>query len=433
MGRLIGKKKKSSAARFFALLLAAVLFVGTGVTASAKGSDDPQTYEDLEPDSNYIVVQKTFKGIDANQIPADFSISVGNNTLNSSNAVKNETGNVWTWKIENAEAGTYNVKENNFTIQNYDVAVDPEGVATQNGVDISVQAADINLRSNLYETKCNTLDWPISSGTLFAASLTGNQSCIVISEFPLSASQREAVNSFISTTYGRPWNTPAQFFSLDGKVEENHTFTIDGKTLTYTKNGDVAQIKISDKNVWNHLASISYSITAAQNPEIAITNTYTPKTTDVTISKSLKGNMGDVNKEFNFEMTVSGTPEGFSPEGGDGYTVEKNVYKFSLSNGETITIPDLPLGATLTIKETNASGYKVTVGETDVTNSITGDNGYSIKIPDSSDQGISIVIVNTKDVNIDTGISLTSLPYILVLMTAAAGMLAIVLRRRHSN
>lgn len=420
MGRLIGKKKKSSAARFFALLLAAVLFVGTGVTASAKGSDDMQTYDDLTPDSNYIVVQKTFEGIAANQIPAGFSISVGNNTLDSNNAVKNETGNVWTWRIDAVEQGAYTVKEQNYSIPNYDVTVDPINVIDADGVTIQVVAADIGLEINgdiIHAGDKNI--WPIYEGVFFAASLTSSN-CVVISKKPFSAAEREAINNYIKNDkrFSGAWKTPAIFYSLDNNnIDYGQSFTVNGKTITYTKDDEGKDaIMINESSSWNHVVSMFYNPTAAQNPEIAITNTYTPKTTNVTIGKLVKGNMGDVNKEFGFEITVG-----------------ENNYNFSLKDGEDYTIENVPLGSDLIIKETNASGYKVTVGEIDVTNDIKGDNGYRITIPNDSNNGISITIVNTKNVNIDTGISLTSLPYILVLMTAAAGMLAIVLRRRRSN
>lgn len=223
------------------------------------------------------------------------------------------------------------------------------------------------------------------------------------------------------------------------QLNDETTFTIKGTTFTYNKQTGI--IKISSTDMWNKVCTGIYDIQKAENPEIAITNTYTPKTTDVTIGKLVKGNMGDVNKGFSFEMTVTNAPEKFAPSNptSGAYTVSKDdlnnyVYSFTLKNNGKITIPDLPLGATIQIKETNADGYeKAAIVKT----ALDAESGQSIdmgSIPVTSDlAGKVITIVNTKEVDIDTGISLTSLPYILVLITAAAGMLAIVLRRRHSN
>ena len=46
---------------------------------------------------------------------------------------------------------------------------------------------------------------------------------------------------------------------------------------------------------------------------------------------------------------------------------------------------------------------------------------------------VSIVIDNKKDVTIDTGVFLDTLPYILILGVAAAGAVVLVKRRKHSD
>ncbi|MDD6647875.1 MAG: DUF5979 domain-containing protein [Firmicutes bacterium] len=426
MGRLIGKKKKSSAARFFALLLAAVLFVGTGVTASAARVNPVN-----DEDPNFIIVQKNFIGISKDQIPEDFTVTVKGEstyvlTKGGTGFSASEDGLKWTWKIMNADVGEYSVTESNHTIDGYD------NKSTGLGV-ITVSNATLVMGNPEVYTTCNHNNWPVEGGTFFAAALTSNTGCVVITEKPLSASQRKTVAKKV-VSIGGNWKEPVYFYSIEEQIKTGDAFSVNGKTVTY--DSEKGEIVLGNTSDWSHVATMTYKIDSAQSPEIAITNTYTPKTTDVTISKSVKGNMGDVNKEFNFEMTVTNTPEGFSPVSGEEYeyTVENNVYKFSLSNGETITIPDLPLGATIQINETNADGYEKTAI---VKTGLEAEGGQSVdmdSIKVESDLANKVItIVNTKDVNIDTGISLTSLPYILVLITAAAGMLAIVLRRRHSN
>ena len=59
-----------------------------------------------------------------------------------------------------------------------------------------------------------------------------------------------------------------------------------------------------------------------------------------------------------------------------------------------------------------------------------GDNSVSFTMPANN---VSIVIDNKKDVDIDTGVFLDTLPYILILGVAAAGAVVLVKRRKHSD
>ena len=60
------------------------------------------------------------------------------------------------------------------------------------------------------------------------------------------------------------------------------------------------KIIIGNTSHWQQVARLSYSISAAANPEIAVTNAYKANTQDITIQKIVKGALGDVQKEFAF-------------------------------------------------------------------------------------------------------------------------------------
>ena len=98
------------------------------------------------------------------------------------------------------------------------------------------------------------------------------------------------------------------------------------------------------------------------------------ETYEVTIKKNVTGTMGDINNVFPFNVAVSGAPSASNIEmdviGGSGTNANITLTNGAaaesmvagLKNGETAKITGIPVGATLTITETNntVSTYKVT-------------------------------------------------------------------------
>lgn len=159
----------------------------------------------------------------------------------------------------------------------------------------------------------------------------------------------------------------------------------------------------------------------------SFTNTYSAGTLNVT--KTVEGNLGNKDKKFDFTLVltkeqgktvgeirafVAGTEvTDFDPV----WNADTNSYQytFQLAHGETASFTNLPYGTSYTVTEAAADGYETTK---------TGDTG-SISAALST-----AAFVNTKDGEIDMGVSLDSLPYLLILMgTAAAGILFAVRRR----
>ena len=93
---------------------------------------------------------------------------------------------------------------------------------------------------------------------------------------------------------------------------------------------------------------------------------------------------------------------------------------FNLKHGDSITFIDLPIGATFTVTETSysESGYVTTIdGETGSSKTVT-----------LAETNSDIAFVNTKDVTIDTGIELDTLPFVILL--AIAGSVLVLLNRK---
>lgn len=138
------------------------------------------------------------------------------------------------------------------------------------------------------------------------------------------------------------------------------------------------------------------------------TVTNTLQTMEVTIKKVVAGNFGDHTKDFAFTVT---SDKAFSA--GTGYQLSDSdkTASFDLKHNESVTLR-VQAGATLTISE-DAQGYTMSLvvdkGE------VTG-NLYTV-----SQNGDTITVTNTKDTEVDTGITLDSLPYILLLVLAVLG------------
>ena len=379
--------------------------------------------DEMEESGNYIVAAKHFVGITKEQIPENFQINIsgsGNSyslTCHSDSLMEvSEDGLTYRWKIENAGVGTYSVSESGETIENY--SLDTEGT----GGKIEVEAADFEVVEAKYETSCGTQDWPVGidgdKNFLFAASLTSKSGSMVISAKPLTASQKETIVNFIEQNYNGNWKMPVHFFNIE--ENEDGPYTVDGKELSY--NSNEGMVHISKTSDWKHVATLTYSISEASNPDIEITNTYTPETRAVTIQKLVTGSLGDIAKKFSFRVSCD---EEIGE--GEGYVLseDKKAAEFSLSNEETIVLNGIRPGATLTITETGADGYKMSlkVGDIELT-----DQSYTV--PEDAQGDIVIVVTNDKGVTVDTGIDLDSFPYILILTVAAAGILLFAGRRR---
>ena len=171
------------------------------------------------------------------------------------------------------------------------------------------------------------------------------------------------------------------------------------------------------------------------NDEAAFNNTYTANKLEV--SKQVTGNLGDKSKYFDFTITLTGKNEKTAYDK-NGYTVLGGSYDenptsikvgetktFKLKHDDTITIENLPKDVTYTVEETAIPKYTTTVN---------GTNGNRAEGKTVSNK-VTQTFVNNKDGDIDTGINLTTLPYILVIagVIVIAGAAFITRRRKYED
>lgn len=394
----------------------------THKTASATVNNKYSKSE--TPDEGYIIVRKVFKGISKDQIPSDFKITVKNNSggstyeltsANKSSEVIADDSIIWTWDIRGVGVGTYTVDESGYKIEGLDVTC--EGT----GTDVEIKAGSFDVLTSDVIRRQDKNDFDVyvneSSNVMFASLLTTNH-VVIVSEKELTASQRANVIASVSKAYPGNWSTGKNIYDFYSIERHGTAFDIAGAHLTYYSAED--RMNIQATNEWTHVAKVSYAITPASTADISVTNTYTPNVTDVTIKKVVTGNLGDVNKKFQFYVqgdenhTLPGDP-----------APKDNKIGFQLSNGEEYKLEGVQVGTTLTIWEEGADGYIV---KYDGKVLPSGASCYSVIVEDST--AVTVTVTNIKDELPDTGISLDSLPYILILVGVGAVGVVMFLKKR---
>lgn len=137
-------------------------------------------------------------------------------------------------------------------------------------------------------------------------------------------------------------------------------------------------------------------------------------TVELTIQKTVSGNMYNANDEFSFTLAYDGKSETFTLKGGESKTFQ------------------VPVGAEVTVTEdlTKSNGYIPSNG-TGTTVTLTAaseqDGIFEFTMPE---QDGKLVINNDKTVTVDTGVLLDTLPYILILGVVAVGAILLIKRRR---
>lgn len=159
------------------------------------------------------------------------------------------------------------------------------------------------------------------------------------------------------------------------------------------------------------------------------------------VSKTVTGNLGDKDKEFNVTVTfIAPDKDGIKStisyvEDGETKTIAPSAWGddntasvvIRLKDGETITFTNIPASVKYTVVEDNytSEGYDEADYEfSDVFNKLVD------KDVDGENED-TCMITNNKSADVDTGISLDSAPYFLMLAVAVFGMVALVSKKRY--
>lgn len=411
-----------------------VYFKAKYVVGNSVTTDDP-----------YITVEKRFQGVTQDQIPSRrFYIQVGTHKLYLNAAkeyfVDAETGDiVYRWKIENVDADRYDINEYNAEIDGYDLTASGN---LGDSVSVTGKTFTAELAAPIINSCANLdLDVGVRDGYnfIFVVSENGaNKKNVVISKEPLSLSERKAVETAVKnagSTFSS--NRTTVFYS----IRENPKITIDRTDIMYSG----GQIHIGAECEWNHALQLKYSVTEGNNPEVTITNSYTSNRADLTVTKTVTGNMADLDEEFTFQMSIAGDYDADKITYKKGTTEEGKLSeladnKFTLKNDESIVFSGIPKDAVVTVTETGAEDYKTTVdvSNTPTTEAValaaeTGSEATKTGTVTIDETAKTIAFTNEKEIPVNTGVILDTLPYVLMLIAVGGGVVAFFLRKRHHD
>lgn len=172
------------------------------------------------------------------------------------------------------------------------------------------------------------------------------------------------------------------------------------------------------------------------------TNTYSAGSLSVT--KNVTGIMGDRQKEFTVKVTFT-APAGDTVreaityvDGTETKTIaagwtDPQEATITLKHGETVTFTNIPYDVTYTVVEDTPSDYEETYdydADGDGIIEYDKENGKTtLVIDDALDK---VAITNNKGGTPDTGITLDSLPFVLILAVCAGAVVLFVIKRRNS-
>lgn len=161
--------------------------------------------------------------------------------------------------------------------------------------------------------------------------------------------------------------------------------------------------------------------------------TYTYSAGSLAVTKNVAGNLGDRSKEFNVTVTFTAPEAGVVNStisyivDGETKTIAPAAWKentasvqIALHHGETVTFTNIPYGVTYHVAEDSyeAEDYETSYNKQDGT------------IEAASD---AVTITNNKENQVDTGIVLDSLPYILLIAVALVGVVAFTAKKRTTD
>lgn len=231
---------------------------------------------------------------------------------------------------------------------------------------------------------------------------------------------------------------------------------VDGGTLgmTYDNTTYTLQVRVANKMVNGKIdstgAKVCYVTMKADGvKESSVKNTY--NASNLTISKTVEGSMGDRSTDTKFDFMVTlevpdgktlrsdiTVPEGSNITWNEGKTV--GTVTFKLSHGQSFTLMNLPYDIEYTVDEMNGTTalnqddkingtYQVSYDGNKAGTIGTGENKIA-----PTNGVISTEVTNTwGDNNIDTGVILDNAPYILMLAVVAGGAMTLVIKKRREE
>lgn len=167
------------------------------------------------------------------------------------------------------------------------------------------------------------------------------------------------------------------------------------------------------------------------------------------ITKTVTGNMGDKNKVFDVKVTltvadgktvkapvtITTTPKPTDAALTNPATIatgdwsgNKAEVTLHVKDGTTVELKNLPVGVSYTVAEENYSDYTTSYTHTQNGTSMTGAPTSTAVRANAID---TVTITNNKNANVNTGVIVSNLPYILILAAVAGGLVLFAAGKKH--
>lgn len=161
----------------------------------------------------------------------------------------------------------------------------------------------------------------------------------------------------------------------------------------------------------------------------------------LTITKQVTGNLASNEKLFTIHVTFTAESEvgsdiTYTVAGGEEQTLSfdgtEATTDIQLSSTQSATFTNIPAGVSYVVEEDASHLEGADSPETT-------EEGYSVEYDGNeagdieADDDITTVITNTKETEVDTGISLDSLPYVLIVAVILAASVVMVVSKRRSE
>ena len=252
------------------------------------------------------------------------------------------------------------------------------------------------------------------------------------------------------TVSGNPQSIEVSVPSYTKVGKWNYTISeVAGNTqgVTYSDNSFGVQVLVEYDYTNNKLvASTTFTTVSGTDGEgkkiksDSITNKY--DLGSLTVTKNVEGNLASHSQKFDIDVTFTSTKPVLSAITGretinaddwtesteNGKTTYSKTVTVSLAHNETATFNNIPAGVTYSVVEQAKHAVKDENGSNSST-------GYTVTYTDgtgsiAADTTSAAVVKNNKGTTLDTGVSLDSLPYLLMLAVAGAGLVLMIARKR---
>lgn len=252
---------------------------------------------------------------------------------------------------------------------------------------------------------------------------------------------------------GAPTTTTIVFDAVNPSSNKaTATGKLDFSGASFTKRGDykftIAETSSSNSSIYpvddttydvyvqvtNELDSEEVptgNLIATVIPKDELKFTSEPILTNLSLSKKVKGNNADINEYFEFEITFTRATNGdkykVTGQSKSGAATECTVGSTCtvyLKHGETVTVgkdgslDQIPVGVSYTITEKGATDYETKVDGTD-------GKATPSKTTEESSANNKTEFVNKKTSAVVTGVMLTVIPFIILLVVAGVGIIII--------